>query len=131
MLTERQQKCQAVVTAIFFSSSFRFFNPLEFVPRKRGTFENASKFGDSLPRLPLYVTTVIQNEGFCDAHASNSEASRSEFRNLKVLKPLKVSISSVLFLLLLYVLAHLDKCIRLSQENVSDCCGKRSVWFHK
>jgi len=66
------------------------------VLRKRGTFENASKFGDSLPRLPLYLRAVTQNEGFCDAHASNSEAARSEFRNLKVLKPLKLDFNFVL-----------------------------------
>lgn len=83
--------------------------------RKRWTFENTSKFDDSLPRFPLYLKTVIQNEGFCDAHESTSEAARSEFRNLKVLKPLKLGISNVLFLLLLYVPAYLDNCIRLLQ----------------
>lgn len=67
------------------------------MPRKRGTFENTSKFGDSLPSLPLYLTTVIQNEGFCDIQASTSEAARSEFRNMKVLKPLKLGISNVPF----------------------------------
>ena len=80
------------------------------MPRKRGTFENASKFGDSLPRLPLFLTTVIKNEGFCDVHASTSETARSEFKNLKVLKPLQLGISNGLFFFaILYVLAHLDK----------------------
>ena len=52
VLTERQQKCQAVVTAIFISYSFCFFNPLDFMPGKfRGTFGNASEFDDGLPRF--------------------------------------------------------------------------------